>query len=58
MEVYSHATAAMQDYVVTALDEFYRHSAKKAGAVSGQISGQTANGEANDQNEDSETLTG
>jgi len=39
MEVYSHATAAMQDHAVAALDAFYEKA--NASAISGQISGQS-----------------
>jgi integrase len=58
MEVYSHATAAMQDHLVTALDEFYRHAGQKPEAISGQISGQTAKSDSTDQTVPTETLTG
>jgi hypothetical protein len=40
MEVYSHATAAMQDQAVAALDAFHDAFAKKATSISGQDSGQ------------------
>ena len=58
MEVYSHATAAMQDHAVTALDEFYRQAGKKSEAISGQISGQTAESGSTHQDENAGTLTG
>ena len=58
MEVYSHATAAMQDHAVTALDEFYRHAGKKSESISGQISGQTAESGSTNQDVPTETLTG
>src|ERR1700738_4206271 len=35
MEVYSHATAAMQDHPVTALDAFYEYADKDGSKISG-----------------------
>lgn len=43
MEVYSHATAAMQDHAVAALDAFYENAGKDGDKISGQISGQIRN---------------
>ena len=44
MEVYSHATSAMQDHAVAALDAFYENASKDIDdKISGQISGQTQN---------------
>jgi len=58
LEVYTHATAAMQDQAVSALDAFYAKAEDDQPRISGQISGQTQVREHTDANEIPQSLTG
>jgi len=58
LEVYTHATAAMQDQAVSALDAFYAKAEDDRPCISGQISGQTQVREHTDANEIPQLLTG
>lgn len=58
LEVYTHATAAMQDQAVSALDRFYERAEDDQPCISGQISGQIDKTEQAGANEIPQSLTG
>jgi len=50
LEVFSHATAVMQEQAVTALDELYDRTKVDQPKINGQIGGQSENSKASEAN--------